>query len=488
MAPLSKDPEQSFFRAWAVRSSESELTDSISPGSPVSPRTMFVQRKPKKLPHRRALSEAVDDFQKEQIPSQAYLSAIPSFTLEDTPNPKHTQAPDGDPPDSKDSRSSSISERALRLFRRGNVHKTHGPTMDLELPRKAKNTSKWRHEISGPWFEFRIGRRTVSENDEIHEWTNLESQLPELLNKDPMLAPNTKGARSVKSGSLSNAEEPRKKSTATDFNPTKGLYSRTKRRFSRKPIASDSDQSEHRTDSFTDDVLNRASSILKELSEGSRAPKVKAHSNKASSPSTSTSSHSITRWQSRASRLNPFHRRQGNSSSSSLRTLQMGDPPRPSPDLQSMYTGSDAKQYFSVEMTAPDGPAFLPSEAWEIKTPSLHNSTSYRPDFFGEQSAPDDDELLSPGPIAQILSQRQPNNQQRFGAEGYGSKQKLNKVEGGQSLFELNIPEHLPNSPLCPRNPKHPSRGKGICVYHGRNRMMPIEEKGDTSEGAEENP
>lgn len=34
----------------------------------------------------------------------------------------------------------------------------------------------------------------------------------------------------------------------------------------------------------------------------------------------------------------------------------------------------------------------------------------------------------------------------------------------------LDIPEHLPSSPLCPMHPKHKSGGKGICPYHGRRR------------------
>lgn len=34
--------------------------------------------------------------------------------------------------------------------------------------------------------------------------------------------------------------------------------------------------------------------------------------------------------------------------------------------------------------------------------------------------------------------------------------------------FEFDIPEHLPNSPICPANPKHKSGGVGVCVYHGR--------------------
>lgn len=39
-----------------------------------------------------------------------------------------------------------------------------------------------------------------------------------------------------------------------------------------------------------------------------------------------------------------------------------------------------------------------------------------------------------------------------------------------QPEFELNMPEHLPSSPLCPRNPKHKSGGTGVCAYHGRRR------------------
>ncbi|SPJ81537.1 uncharacterized protein FTOL_08942 [Fusarium torulosum] len=34
--------------------------------------------------------------------------------------------------------------------------------------------------------------------------------------------------------------------------------------------------------------------------------------------------------------------------------------------------------------------------------------------------------------------------------------------------FEFQLPEHLPNSPMCPANEKHVSGGTGVCVYHGR--------------------
>jgi hypothetical protein len=32
------------------------------------------------------------------------------------------------------------------------------------------------------------------------------------------------------------------------------------------------------------------------------------------------------------------------------------------------------------------------------------------------------------------------------------------------SFFELGVPEHLPSSPMCPANPMHRLKGKGVCV------------------------
>lgn len=50
------------------------------------------------------------------------------------------------------------------------------------------------------------------------------------------------------------------------------------------------------------------------------------------------------------------------------------------------------------------------------------------------------------------------------------SKPKIRNAYGPTpvSQFELNIHEHLPNSPLCPRNLSHQDGGTGMCVYHGR--------------------
>lgn len=36
------------------------------------------------------------------------------------------------------------------------------------------------------------------------------------------------------------------------------------------------------------------------------------------------------------------------------------------------------------------------------------------------------------------------------------------------AIFEVDVPDHLPNSPLCPKDLRHRHRGKGICAMHGR--------------------
>lgn len=43
----------------------------------------------------------------------------------------------------------------------------------------------------------------------------------------------------------------------------------------------------------------------------------------------------------------------------------------------------------------------------------------------------------------------------------------------GISYFEFDMPEHLPSSPMCPANPMHELKGKGVCVVSDmRNKMV----------------
>ncbi|KFA48694.1 hypothetical protein S40293_08521 [Stachybotrys chartarum IBT 40293] len=40
----------------------------------------------------------------------------------------------------------------------------------------------------------------------------------------------------------------------------------------------------------------------------------------------------------------------------------------------------------------------------------------------------------------------------------------------GAKAFQFDVPEHLPNSPMCPTNNRYFNNGTGVCVYHGRRR------------------
>jgi hypothetical protein len=51
-----------------------------------------------------------------------------------------------------------------------------------------------------------------------------------------------------------------------------------------------------------------------------------------------------------------------------------------------------------------------------------------------------------------------------------------------QRQFEMILPpDHLPSSPLCPKNVMHKSQGRGICVYHGRNKSTSMQSDGSDS-------
>lgn len=52
----------------------------------------------------------------------------------------------------------------------------------------------------------------------------------------------------------------------------------------------------------------------------------------------------------------------------------------------------------------------------------------------------------------------------------------------GPASFEFDMPEHLPNSPMCPTNKKHKSGGTGVCVFHGRRKRSGNGEKSDDEE------
>jgi hypothetical protein len=60
----------------------------------------------------------------------------------------------------------------------------------------------------------------------------------------------------------------------------------------------------------------------------------------------------------------------------------------------------------------------------------------------------------------------------KTGARSGKEEEKKNKPNVQSSRFELSLPEHLPSSPLCPKNSKIESGRNGICLYHGRKRSV----------------
>ena len=45
-------------------------------------------------------------------------------------------------------------------------------------------------------------------------------------------------------------------------------------------------------------------------------------------------------------------------------------------------------------------------------------------------------------------------------------------LEELKGMFDWDVPDHLPSSPLCPANPRHRGGGSGVCVYHGRGKKV----------------
>lgn len=167
------------------------------------------------------------------------------------------------------------------------------------------------------------------------------------------------------------------------------------------------------------------------------------------------------------------------SSSSSIRRLVMGKPPVNTPDSDALYGGEDDREYFKVEISDPDGPTFLPSEARKICTPPLPSDGPRQGrsrGFFFDHHPPDTDDSPSDGgDTPRAVAENSPSTKPVAAARSLGRNDwysVLMSVEDAQDTeehFELNVPEHLLGSPLCPRSPMHKSGGKEICVYHGRN-------------------
>lgn len=51
-------------------------------------------------------------------------------------------------------------------------------------------------------------------------------------------------------------------------------------------------------------------------------------------------------------------------------------------------------------------------------------------------------------------------------------KESVDDDDDGEAQWVVDVPDHLPNSPLCPLSPKHSSGGKAICPIHRRKKTI----------------
>ncbi|KAL8986708.1 MAG: hypothetical protein Q9177_004018 [Variospora cf. flavescens] len=405
--------------------------------------------------------------------------------------------------DSKASRTSSnaspIAKRALRALKAPASIKVPSASRASPPVRPARSGFAWSGQISGRRYEIRVGKSPETDtaspavkasDNQPAPFPTRESSTCTTTRVTPTRVTPIPIIRRHRSQHL-----PMDKSSdsSPDERPRKSLVDRTKRLLGIKSMATSPSPVPARPGphSPTTQSLNHAASALRELSD----------KQKRSPPSGSTSTSNLSaisiagRPKHSRGKLRPGYRRRhtGHSSSSSILRLTLGKPPVGTPNSDCMYTGSDEQQYFRVELTEPGAPTYLPSEARRIGTPPLPQNGSKLRGFFFDYNAPQsvEEQASSGWPNAPmdtiVLHNRQqghlPHSSQPTTAarspgarlkredmnvEWFRIKAAVDEVREERDDFELNVPEHLPSSPLCPRHPKHKSGGKGVCVYHGR--------------------
>lgn len=438
--------------------------------SPISPGTVTAQRRAARSDRRSNLSEITHSSSRHEKRSGA--SQSPNSEISDKLNQEPLRIRRALSSISTHSASSSASLRhrialGLPIFGLPGLQISPRIAEDEQPPRKAAQGFQWTREFSGRWLEIRIGKK-----DRTSTFSQSESGQTTPLVADPPRSPPMALDRTV-TGSVHTAGDRLLKrmdtasTTATDTDSMlkEGLYCRTKRYLGLKKNPSEMDVRELGPKSPTTDLLDRAASALR---------LVPTRISTAQSSATSVSNQSIAAspyWK----RMRPNYFHGSRSSSSSVRSLLRGVPPAATPNPAEMYTGTDNNQYMRVEMTDADAPTYLPSEARRVHTPPLTTASSGQGrvrGFFFDYNAPTEEH--SP-PEASPWKTRIPKSSGVEQKEWY--RIKMDEIEAddiSREEFVASVPDHLPNSPLCPRHPKNKSGGKGTCPYHGRNNTFEL--------------
>ncbi|KAL8897396.1 MAG: hypothetical protein Q9207_007238 [Kuettlingeria erythrocarpa] len=504
----SPNVESPFFRAWALRASSSGYSSSsdVSPGTrtpasrPLSPKAL---RGPLRgQPGFKNLARDDPVYQVNHFPGPQLVPPTAATWSSDLAPPKRTSTRTRASLDSRASKTSSnassVAKRALRLMSRPPGSTSPSSKADRKPSKSARGGFAWKRQISGHWLEIRVRKGPGTPTDSPvtdsspmpvpTPLTGAHNPRPSTRSSDASKGRRAPRPSSIRSQDSASAEEELKESFVTRTKRKLGIVNPTSTRPPRTstlPVHS----------SETGKTLDLASAALRDFAE--------KHKLTPPSGSTSTSNLSALSVGGKSKRqhrglFRPGYRRQktGHSSSSSVRRVMFGKAPVSTPDANAMYIGSDSQSYFRVELTETNAPAYLPSEARRIGTPPLPGEKSKLRGFFFDYNAP----LLSTmqrsegsWPHAPMNKTPLPHRPPGLNSAEQGStttprsvgsrtprdvmdvdwfriEMAIDEAKHEREAFELNVPEHLPNSPLCPKHPKHKSGGKGVCVYHGRNK------------------
>ena len=488
-APVASQPtsahdedQQGFFRPWVIRQSEANNPDT-SP--PVSPMTVVTQRNARKGDNGRseaslsehsvlAFEEVATTLVAHSIPNSA-ASAGNSTTLYAGASSQTFPSPQA-----ACINGYSVSSYVERPTRRPPLQGTRHISRDGSNPRTTRLSfsSKMEHTEYLPekanqgskpigQHDARLSARAASASEVLRSMRRTNAPEDFSGSDDPLLhaykddfdAPNRGYEKSNPRIPVTKIEK-------------EGLYRRTKRYFGirqKELIRSDPDSPDLRQQGTeTDDVLKRVSGILKDHQE--RISKVLDVRTGGSSLPTAPEMPRHPQSLAKSCELGVI------SDPWSSRNDGMSKPPLNTPDIDAVYRGPDDQVYFKVELTARHAPTFLPSEAMKIRTPPT-SPRKTKPckvrDFFFDLDAVREGEGLAQRGAGDAQFRTAPAERYEDTDTDIDWFRVSVGFETVVDEFQLDVPDHLPNSPLCPLHPKNKSGGTGICVYHGRRSSRP---------------
>ena len=473
-ASTSEEDQQSFFRPWIIRQSEASRSDT-SP--PVSPLTVVTQSKTRKGDGGRSQASLSEhsSLAYEEVATTLIVHSIPvsaaSAGYHNTPcaGASSEISPSSQAACTNGPFVSSYAEKPMKPPLRGTCYASRdGSSSRVTRPSfspKMENTGHLPEEGSHG-AKPRLWERPPSASEVLRLMRpmNATESSPGL---DGPLLHAYKAEYGGFDAHRRRHEKPEPRMPVMKLEK-EGLYRRTKRYFGlrrREFSRSDPDVSDLRQQGTeTDDMVKGVTRILRDHQEkvskvldvrsgGSGLPTTVETSRPPQSLSSSCEVGVISdSW---------FSRNDG-----------MSKPPLNTPDPDAVYRGPDDQEYFKVELSAPDAPTFLPSEAMKISTPPLsprRTKAGKMRGFFFDLDAVREGEGLPQRnagdgvPKTAVDAYKDADTDINWFRVSVG-------FETVEDEFQLDVPDHLPNSPLCPLHPKNKSGGTGICVYHGRRR------------------